>query len=113
MGSIRRVSCPCGFKSSVKVGGGMRDFRENSTFPFYCEKCGLVDVNVTKDELHCPKCNSTEIKQYGIPPISEPPIINRGSVSCGNYKADPKGHLCPYCIRKTMEFLSAGEIMFD
>lgn len=113
MGSIRQVSCPCGFKSSVKVGGGMRDFRTNSTFPFYCEKCGLVEVNVTKEPLHCPKCNSTEVKQYGIPPISEPPIINRGALEWGNYKADLKGHLCPSCKQKTMEFLSAGEIMFD
>jgi ribosomal protein S27AE len=113
MGSIRKVSCPCGFKSSAKIGGGMRDFREYSTFPFYCEKCGLVDVNITKDELSCPKCNSTEVKQYGIPPISEPPITKLGSIAWGNYEAELKDHLCPSCGKNTMEFLSAGEIMFD
>lgn len=113
MGSIRKVACPCGFKSSVKVGGGMRDFQTNSTFPFYCEKCGLVEVNVAIDDLCCPKCKTPDVKQYGIPPISEPPLINRGSVSWGKYQADPKGHLCPVCNHKTMEFLSAGEIMFD
>ena len=113
MGSIRRVSCSCGFNSTVKVGGGMRDFKTNSTFPFYCEDCGLVDVNITNEKLHCPKCNSIKVLQYGVPHISEPPIINRGFVSCWNYQADPKGHLCPSCKQKTMEFLSAGEIMFD
>ena len=113
MGSIRKVACPCGFHSTVIVGGGMRDFREKSTFPFYCESCGLVDLNVAKDKLCCPKCNSAEVKQYGIPPISEPPLINRGSVSWDKYKADLKGHLCPDCKKKTMEFLSGGEIMFD
>jgi hypothetical protein len=113
MGSIRKVSCPCGFKSSVRIGGGMRDFRENSTFPFYCQTCGLVELNVTKEELRCPKCNSTEANPYGIPPISEPPIINRGSISWGNYQADLRDHLCPACKQKTMEFCSHGEIMFD
>jgi hypothetical protein len=113
MGSIRKVSCPCGFQSTAKIGGGMRDFRENSTFPFYCETCGLVEVNITKDEMRCPKCNSTEVKQYGIPPISDLPETKWGSVYWGNYKAELKGHLCPACKQKTMEFLSAGEIMFD
>jgi len=113
MGSIRKVSCPCGFNSSVKIGGGMRDFRKNSTFPFYCKTCGLVEVNVTREELCCPKCTSKEVKQYGIPPISDLPEIKRGSVSWDNYRAELKGHLCPACKQKTMEFLSAGEIMFD
>ena len=113
MGSIRQVACPCGFKTTVKIGGGMRDFRDNSIFPFYCEECGFVEVNITKDQLHCPKCNSTEVKQYGIPPISDLPEIKWGSVHWGNYKAELKGHLCPVCKHKTMEFLSAGEIMFD
>ena len=63
MGSIRKIICPCGFKSQVSVGGTMKSFREYSTFPFYCEKCGLVEVNIEKDELICPKCNSLEVKQ--------------------------------------------------
>ena len=72
MGSIRNVACPCGFKSPVTVGGSMRNFLEDSRFPFYCETCGIVDVNVAKDDLYCPKCESRDVKQYGIPPISEP-----------------------------------------
>jgi Zn finger protein HypA/HybF involved in hydrogenase expression len=91
----------------------MRDFRENSTFPFYCEKCGLVEVNINKEDLHCPKCDSTEVKQYGIPPISDLSENKLGSIAWGNYQAELKGHLCPVCNQKTMEFLSAGEIMFD
>ena len=113
MGSIIKIICPCGFKSQVSVGGTMRSFREHSTFPFYCEKCGLVEVNIEKKELCCPKCNSLDVKQYGIPPISKPPLINRGSVSWGEYKSDLRGHLCPSCKQLTMEFCSDGEIMFD
>ena len=113
MGSIRKVSCPCGFNSSVKIGGGMRDFRNNSAFPFYCNTCGLVEVNVAKEELCCPKCTAKEVLQYGVPPISDLPETKWGSVSWGNYKAELRGHLCPACKEKTMEFLSAGEIMFD
>ena len=46
-------------------------------------------------------------------PISKPPVINRGSVSWGEYKSDLRGHLCPSCKQLTMEFCSDGEIMFD
>lgn len=113
MGSIRNVSCRCGFKSTAKIGGGMRDFRNNSVFPFYCNTCGLVEVNITKKELCCPKCTSIKVMQYGRSPISDLPEIKRGSVSWDNYTAELKGHLCPACKQKTMEFLSAGEIMFD
>ena len=49
MGSVRKIICPCGFKSQVSVGGTMKSFREYSTFPFYCEKCGLVEVNIAKE----------------------------------------------------------------
>ena len=112
MGSIRNVACPCGFKSPVTVGGSMRDFLKDSRFPFYCETCGIVDVNVAKDDLYCPKCESRDVKQYGIPPISEPPLINRGYVSARNYQADAKGHLCPACKNKTMEF-TLSEMCFD
>ncbi len=90
----------------------MRHFREDSRFPFYCRACGIVDVNVAKDDLYCPKCKSRSVKQYGIPPISEPPLINRGYVSTLNYKADAKGHLCPACKNKTMEF-TLIEMCFD
>ena len=113
MGSIKNALCPCGFKSIITVGGNMRSFLDYSSFPFYCDCCGLVDVNVAKEDLHCPKCKSINVKQYGIPPISEPPTINRGFVSCNNYKSDHCGHLCPSCKQKTMEFGSHGEIMFD
>lgn len=112
MGSIRNVTCPCGFNAPVTVGGSMRHFLEDSRFPFYCEACGIVDVNVAKDDLYCPKCESRDIKQYGIPPISEPPLINRGYVSTRNYQADAKGHLCPACKKKTMEF-TLSEMCFD
>ena len=61
MGSIRNVACPCGFKAPVTVGGSMRHFHEDSRFPFYCETCGIVDVNVAKDDLYCPKWFDTPI----------------------------------------------------
>jgi len=65
MGNIRDARCPCGFRSSVKIGGGMADHRENSAFPFHCKTCGLISVNVAKEERICPTCQSTEITQYG------------------------------------------------
>jgi hypothetical protein len=51
MGQIIQVACPCGFSQSVKISGGMRDFKTNATFPHYCKICGLVDVNVTASSI--------------------------------------------------------------
>jgi hypothetical protein len=70
MGSIHGTRCKCGRESSVTIGGGMRDFKQDSRFPFYCKNCGLVSVNVQDKNLICPSCESSEIHEYGKPPIS-------------------------------------------
>jgi RNA polymerase subunit RPABC4/transcription elongation factor Spt4 len=111
MGNIRDARCPCGFRSSVKIGGGMVDHRENSAFPFHCKTCGLISVNVAKEERICPTCQSSEITQYGKEPVSLPGP-HGSAVEWGNYKARAIDHLCPRCNQHTMAF-DGPSIMFD
>jgi hypothetical protein len=92
MGNIRDARCPCGFRSSVKIGG-------------------LISVNVAKAERICPTCQSTEITQYGKEPVSLPGPHN-SAVEWGNYKARAIDHLCPRCNQHTMAF-DGPSIMFD
>ena len=113
MGSIHGTRCKCGRESSVTIGGGMRDFREDSRFPFYCKDCGLVSVNVQDKNLICPTCESSDIHEYGKPPISiRDESDEYVAIQCGNFKAYRHGNLCPSCKEHTMRF-GPTQIMFD
>jgi hypothetical protein len=69
MGTTYRVFCGCGFKSTVDEGGTMDGFKAHNSFPFWCDRCGLVEVN-TIQKIKCPHCKSTEILPYGDPSIT-------------------------------------------
>lgn len=110
MGSVNRVSCECGYSSTVRVGGNRETYLTDSSFPFYCEKCGLVDVNY-RQEIKCPSCQSKDIKQYGKKPIS----IKREQfpvIQSFDYMAYKNGNLCPKCKKFTLVF-GSSEMMFD
>jgi phage FluMu protein Com len=64
MGTTYRVFCDCGFKTTVNEGGSRDGFRSYSAFPFWCDRCGLVEVN-TIQKIKCPHCKSKEILPYG------------------------------------------------
>jgi RNA polymerase subunit RPABC4/transcription elongation factor Spt4 len=113
MGSFHSTSCKCGRKSSVIVGGGMLNFKEDSKFPFYCKKCGLVSVNVQSENLNCPTCGDNDINEYGKPPISIRAETDKyPAIHWGNYKAYRNGNLCPSCEEHSMIF-EPSETMFD
>jgi RNA polymerase subunit RPABC4/transcription elongation factor Spt4 len=111
MGRIQAAKCRCGYRTSVTTGGSMREFRQRSYFPFYCKDCGIVDVNIQEKDLVCPSCKSSDIKEYGKPPISiestEFPYVQ-----CFNYGAPQEGNLCPKCKEMTLEFQSS-DLLFD
>jgi len=110
MGSINRVSCECGFNTTVRVGGNRETYLKDSSFPFYCEKCGLVDVNI-RESIKCPTCQSEDIHQYGKDPISRGKRKLNG-LECGKYRAVREENLCPRCKNFTMKF-DGVEIFFD
>jgi RNA polymerase subunit RPABC4/transcription elongation factor Spt4 len=111
MGNIQNAQCECGFRKSVKIGGGMADYRENSAFPFYCKACGLISINIAKEERICPTCKSTEITQYGKEPVSLPGP-HSSALQWGDYEARAIDHLCPKCGKYSMVF-GGPSIMFD
>ena len=104
MGSSYQANCSCGFQQTVVVGAGRMDFLTHSKFPFYCQKCGLVDVNISQTRLCCPSCTSTKIKVYGKPPISLKQFQSERALSWNSYSAGTKGHLCPKCKKHNLVF---------
>jgi hypothetical protein len=135
MGSFYEAVCECGFTADVTVGGGRHTFHENSRFPFYCQHCGLVSVNIASlpDDCVttvCPECGDQNATQYGVRPVSEHdlrpqlkkfwPLWRKEDTSkvvaalqWGNRKAAATGHLCPACQRMTLEFSSMPSVLYD
>ncbi len=113
MGSINRAFCECGFRTTVRVGGNMTTHNENSSFPFYCKKCGIVNMNIHGNITECQFawCKSTDIHPYGKEPISK--VTERyPAIEWGDYKAYHNGNLCPECKKFTLKF-GGPEMMFD
>lgn len=95
MGSMHRASCTCGFHTDVTVGGAMSDFLENAPFPFYCERCGLVEANTAQRPIVCPTCGRTDIHQYGEPPVSAVRTNASPVLQNFSFEAFSTKNLCP------------------
>ena len=134
MGSVHRAYCECGFSEDVTIGGGRHHFLTNSSFPFYCNACGLVSVNIAPlpdDAIKttCPKCGESDCTQYGIPPVSLVDLRPKpwwkfqrkdhsdaqesAAITWGNREATEKGHICPKCKKMSMRFSNMPSLMFD
>ena len=93
----------------------MRNFREHSRFPYYCQHCGLVEANTAKSPPNvpsCPKCENTNIDPYGKPPASSVFDIERPALLAGWGSVNYKGNLCPSCKQMTLEF-HAARLLYD
>jgi hypothetical protein len=107
MGSLHKASCSCGFETEVDVGGSRSSFTTNSTFPFHCNKCGIVDINIRLDKICCPKCFSEHIHQYGKEIASDLTVIQShpyARLQNFNYQAYQDGNLCPKCKKYNLVF---------
>ncbi len=137
MGSVHTASCQCGFTTDVTVGGGRMTFHQDSKFPFYCQSCGLVAVNVAPlardcTETTCPQCNAEGAVQYGVPPVSlhdmrrspgklvsqfwekqKPQEKHWAALQWGSREASESGHLCPACHQITLKFSIMASVMYD
>jgi predicted Zn-ribbon and HTH transcriptional regulator len=109
------ASCTCGFNQQVRVGGTRASFQTHSYFPYLCEKCGVVDVNVAAPNLVCPKCKSDQIDQYGQGKVSDP-SLNKSNpyprLQDFDRKALQDGHKCPKCGTFNLSF-SAARMHYD
>ena len=104
MSSIHKARCHCGFNTEVTVGGLMNSFKTRAYFPYYCEPCGMVSANIALQVPICPKCGSSEINQYGKPPVSIPSDSRANTLCAWNYAANAEGNLCPSCKQMTLVF---------
>jgi len=102
MGQIQSAKCQCGYSTTISTGGSRREFKHKCYFPFYCAKCGLVDVNIRLNPITCPDCKSVDVKEYGKHPISTE-SKEFAYVQCFNYGAPKKGNLCPKCKEMTLD----------
>jgi predicted Zn-ribbon and HTH transcriptional regulator len=99
--------CPCGFRKEITVGGNRLDYTTNSPFPFFCESCGLVEANAVIRRPVCPTCNSSEILQYGRPPISQVQDGAHPVIQDFDRKVFAQGNRCPECKQMTLAFSQA------
>jgi len=113
MASLLRMSCDCGFRRLVQTGGLMRSFEKEAWWPFYCGKCGLVQVNFQK-ELACPDCGTDDVVPYGKAPASIEQGCEFPFAQAWDYKACRTGHLCPKCGQYDLEFVrSPPDVLAD
>jgi predicted RNA-binding Zn-ribbon protein involved in translation (DUF1610 family) len=135
MGSVHTAFCDCGFAADVTVGGTRQNFLENSAFPFLCNGCGLVSVNIAKLArdvyvTNCPQCGAEGCTQYGTPPASlhdlrpkpwwrrmmgekQLEMSSSKVIMWGKRQAALTEHHCPACGQMTLEFSRYPDLMFD
>ena len=121
MASVHKANCPCGFSDTFGIGGTMASFKTHATFPYYCQHCGLVLVNVAPalqasslDRTMvsqdgnvvtptCPECGNNKVDQYGIPPASVSAPTSRLAMQAWSYKAYEKAVLLRELRQPTSE----------
>lgn len=127
MGSVHQAYCKCGFNKEISVGGSRRTFLDDSSFPYYCEDCGIVSVNVAKILYHnelaiCPICGRSDIAQYGKHPVSiemdsiiqsDTTIQNRTALNWRSFYSKAYGNLCPNCMDMTLYFEPMPSLTFS
>lgn len=106
MGSFHKAKCECGYSTTIQVGGVRISYKTDSYFPYFCDACGLVDVNVAAEKLECPRCHSQTVNEYGREPISQ---NNESHLAIQNSSRSTKrdGNLCPKCKKFTLCFSDA------
>jgi len=111
MGSKHTATCECGYSKEIVVGGSRNSFTTHSYFPYFCKKCGVVDVNVEAETIYCPECNSVEVEQYGLSKVSDLSLNQTNQrLQYFSRKAFEDGNLCPKCLKFKMKFSSSSVI---
>lgn len=103
---MHKAACECGYSSTIQVGGVRASYKTESYFPYFCNACGLVDVNVAAEIPECPRCHGQAVNEYGKEPISQ---TNDSHLAIQNFSRSAKrdGNLCPKCKKKTLAFSNA------
>ncbi|MFZ4590002.1 MAG: hypothetical protein ACOYN6_03330 [Ignavibacteria bacterium] len=111
-GNIVSATCDCGFKTTMALGGGKRNFETVCMFPFYCKDCSsLIELNTFNEKYSCDKCNSENVMCYDNDSLR----AHKSDVSVFGWNLDWKSYvlkddsyLCPQCKEFKLKFKSIG-----
>ena len=112
--ALLNAECECGFKQTI-LSGNISE--QASLAPYYCERCGLVDLNIRETPRKCPWCKSTKVNGYGSPYISLPqggekvyPVLSivYPAFWRNEYKVYKEGNLCPKCKNMVLVISEEG-----
>lgn len=136
MGTMASMDCGCGYRAMAIIGASRREFAKVFKFPHYCEKCGVVSVDLLSDEVVCPTCGTNEVIRYGqkseeklgsilgvraafrnkVVQVHDERVTKpdgRKFASWSDYSITVGSHLCPACANFTL-YIGTGDIgMFD
>lgn len=66
MGEVVRATCAgCGFVEKTEIGGGLFNSETHSYFPYLCDACGMVSVNIAQEPIVCPSDPTHRVIRYG------------------------------------------------
>lgn len=62
-----RVTCTCGYSQDFAFGSpsGFQPYNRSNHFPYRCTLCGIVSVDISADELVCPRGPKHKIMRMG------------------------------------------------
>lgn len=113
MGSAVVAKCPCGVKTTIRIGCGFGGPKP-AYFPCLCDKCrAVVRVDLADDPIRCPDCNSMEVvlcdesvmqEQY---PEWIPGTWDTVRVFGKVFKVTSGNTRCPQCQQETLRFTKA------
>ena len=108
--------CECGLDVIVLIGGGMTNFITTCYFPCLCEAChNIVQVNLLKKTMKCPKYKSSDLISYDDPRLSEFKgqhevaiwrIFKQGKLARQLLLTDGY-YMCPNCNKLSLRFQSS------
>jgi hypothetical protein len=113
LGNIIDAHCTaCNYKSSVTIGGTMRDFQTHSSWPIFCQDCGdMTSTNTMAEPLVCLKCRSPRITKY-----DAHHLVEGGTREVAGWFSDhltDGRYLCPACRKQTLRFDPQPSVFFD
>jgi hypothetical protein len=113
LGNIIDAHCTaCNYKSSVTIGGTMRDFQTHSSWPVFCQDCGdMTSTNARAEPLICLTCQSARVTKYDAHHLVEGETREVAGW-CSDHLTDGL-YLCPTCRKQTLRFDPQPRVFFD
>lgn len=111
-GDLVSAKCECGFETTMKLGGGMANFKTTCYFPYHCKDCYSLSVlNSLNDKQSCKKCFSENVISYESDSLRAGKSNNSvfgWNINDKNYKLTDDLYYCPQCREMKLKFTNVG-----